>query len=124
RCSSYLTVFGTRVDSVHIQHSLLLLRKLNELNIDYKVQIYPDENHHLLKSAPHFYRKVINYLHINSRLDFIRVDHLSLPDLYFDIPNTEPDSKRSVLVSSLESVRMNLKSPITNRVLWCCAVRF
>ena len=45
-----------------MQHSLHLIRKLNDLNIDYDVQIYPDDNHYLLKSSSHLYHKMTNYV--------------------------------------------------------------
>lgn len=50
------------LDNVHMQHSLLLIRKLNELDIGYDVQLYPDDNHYLGKSTVHLYRRMIRFV--------------------------------------------------------------
>lgn len=58
---SFKNVLFLPIDNVHNQHSMLLIRQLNQLNIDYDLQIYPDDNHYLSKSAAHLYSKMTNY---------------------------------------------------------------
>ena len=49
-------------DNVHDQHTLLLMRQLNKLNIDYDVQIYPGDNHFLSRSSAHLYPRMTRFL--------------------------------------------------------------
>ncbi|KPM08952.1 inactive dipeptidyl peptidase 10-like protein [Sarcoptes scabiei] len=65
RNKKFLLIFGTGDDNVHDQHSLLLIRQLNQQNIDYNVQIYPDDNHYLSRSSQHLYPKMTDFLQNN-----------------------------------------------------------
>ena len=56
------SVIKCLTDNVHAMNSMMLLKALNEANIQYQTQIYPDKNHGLQNSLDHVYRRMTNFL--------------------------------------------------------------
>lgn len=47
---------------MHLQHSMMLIKALNRLGIQYKLQIYPDQDHSLPKVTAHLYAMLNAYV--------------------------------------------------------------
>nr|XP_027196831.1 prolyl endopeptidase FAP-like [Dermatophagoides pteronyssinus] len=62
RNRKFLLIYGTGDDNVHDQHTLMLIKQLIQSNIDYDVQIYPDDNHFLSRSNQHLYTRMTKFL--------------------------------------------------------------
>lgn len=45
-------------DNVHIQNSMTLIKALNQANVMFQTQIYPDENHALGGVSVHLYNRM------------------------------------------------------------------
>ncbi|XP_054159732.1 venom dipeptidyl peptidase 4-like [Oppia nitens] len=59
----YLIMFGTADDNVHTMNSMMLLKAMNEANIKYETQIYPDNRHSLQKSMFHMYKRLVEFFY-------------------------------------------------------------
>ncbi|KAK2155042.1 hypothetical protein LSH36_251g08017 [Paralvinella palmiformis] len=51
-----LIVHGTADDNVHFASSMQLIRSLTEAEIQFRLQVYPDQNHYFSRSSRHLYR--------------------------------------------------------------------
>ncbi|XP_074595726.1 A-type potassium channel modulatory protein DPP6-like isoform X2 [Brevipalpus obovatus] len=62
----FLVVHGTADDVVHIQHTMLFTRacikEATDGNLNYQIQLYPDEDHKLSRSKLHFLKLADNFL--------------------------------------------------------------
>lgn len=57
----YLLIHGTADDNVHVQNSMTLIKALNQANVMFQTQIYPDENHGLPGVSLHLYNRMENF---------------------------------------------------------------
>lgn len=55
---TFMLVHGTLDDNVHFQQSMLLARKLELADIQFKEIPYPDEDHSLSGVRPHLYHSL------------------------------------------------------------------
>ncbi|XP_019747560.1 inactive dipeptidyl peptidase 10-like [Hippocampus comes] len=59
----FLLIHGTADASVHFQHSAELIKLLSSFNINYTLQIFPDEGHNLasVKSQRYMLNSVVTF---------------------------------------------------------------
>lgn len=62
-CSKqYYLIHGTADDNVHFQQSMMLSRALEEAEVVFRAQVYPDENHSLHGTKKHLYLSLGDFL--------------------------------------------------------------
>jgi dipeptidyl-peptidase 4 len=61
---NYLIIHGTADDNVHFQNAAEMVRKMNDSNISYDAEFYPNTNHGIRggKTRLHLFSKISNYL--------------------------------------------------------------
>jgi dipeptidyl-peptidase-4 len=64
---NYLIIHGTADDNVHFQNAAEMVRKMNDNNIPYDAEYYPNTNHGIRggKTRLHLFSKISNYLLTN-----------------------------------------------------------
>lgn len=62
RNKQFFLVHGTMDDNVHYQQSMILSRALEEKDILFRQQSYPDEEHGIVNLQPHLYHTLQNFL--------------------------------------------------------------
>lgn len=50
------------LDNVHLQHSMLYIKQLNQNNVMFQLQIYPDQDHGLINVGRHVYSTFEKYI--------------------------------------------------------------
>ncbi|XP_014667249.1 PREDICTED: dipeptidyl aminopeptidase-like protein 6 isoform X2 [Priapulus caudatus] len=58
----FLLIHGEADDNVHYQNSAILMKDLQDNEIQFKAMIYPDQNHNIPRTSKHLYRMLTNYL--------------------------------------------------------------
>uniref|UniRef100_T1GYU6 Venom dipeptidyl peptidase 4 n=1 Tax=Megaselia scalaris TaxID=36166 RepID=T1GYU6_MEGSC len=61
RTHKFMLIHGSGDDNVHIQHSLLLAKKLQYADIDFDEMTYTDENHSIGNALPHLYHTMDHF---------------------------------------------------------------
>ncbi|XP_043206770.1 venom dipeptidyl peptidase 4-like isoform X1 [Amphibalanus amphitrite] len=84
RNKQYLLIHGTADDNVHYQQSMMLSRSLEQADIMFRQQTYPDENHGLGGIRRHHYHTMERFLE----------DCFRLPRLPFSPPPAFPGRRR------------------------------
>ena len=64
---NYLIIHGTADDNVHFQNAAEMVKKMNDNNIAYDAEYYPNTNHSIRggKTRLHLFSKISNYLLLN-----------------------------------------------------------
>ena len=62
-----LIIHGTGDDNVHVQHTMQYIDALVQEGIQFEMQLYPDDNHHLRKgnNAMHMHKRILGFLEQN-----------------------------------------------------------
>ncbi|CAG2118973.1 unnamed protein product [Medioppia subpectinata] len=94
----FLVMFGTADDNVHTMNSMMLLKSMNEANIKYQTQIYPDNRHSLHQSMAHMYIRMIDFF------DHC-FNHSVYVERYMGFPTPEDNLKNYILSSTLNNVK-------------------
>ncbi|CAG2108244.1 unnamed protein product [Medioppia subpectinata] len=57
----FLLVFGTADVITHNIQAMMLLKAMNEANVKYQTQVYPDQRHGLQQSMAHMYTRMVDF---------------------------------------------------------------
>jgi len=66
-----MLIHGTADDNVHFQQTMMLTRALEEANVLFRQNAYPDESHGIVSLRPHFYRTLTDFI-LNDCFDLDR----------------------------------------------------
>lgn len=106
RGKKYMLIHGTGDDNVHYQQSMALAKVLEEKDIMFEQQSYPDQAHDLASVTPHLYHTIDRFLgkclgYSSNRKRWIK-----------------NDSSWSSRTSSMRILRGLIRVPVTERPLF------